>query len=231
MSENLSEHSNQIISLNEAYIEQAETLVNNLWPKGEDVFIGLDCLPNGRLNPINFSNGFESAMTIKELAASFLSNELPWFEQKMAKAQNTKFTTDFSLGEKNGLWKRIRPNDYEAKLNWNEAFCLKNKSGLTKIWHPNWRILGHNQCFSTQSAIVRFINEYQVYKQSFYMPLPAPNMLTAWKMYYRLVFSCSTEEKKPELIGGLWISRRGYKVYPGRGSVIGLISPLPSFAS
>jgi hypothetical protein len=42
-------------------------------------------------------------------------------------------------------------------------------------------------------------------------------------MSYRLVFLYQ-ELAEPEFIGGIWISRPGYKIYPDKNSVVGLIS-------
>ena len=217
--------SNAILKINRLYGGQASELIKKLNPANKHVFIEVDCAPNGELNPFRLGNGLESAKIIKDLAGSFLGEDRSWFEEKLAAAKNADFQLSFDQGEKIGLWTRVRQNDYREKINFNEPFCIKNTKGITKIWHPDWRQFGHNQGFATRSNIVNFIFENEAYQQKFYMPLLAPAGGPAWKMYYRLVFLCEDGQAEPELVGGLWISRPGFKIYPGKGSLVGLISP------
>lgn len=217
--------SNEILELNKFHATQAQILVSKLRPeKDKNVFIEVDCIPNGLLNPFGYGNGIESVKIIKDLAASYLGPEKYWLERKIKAA--AEFKTDYELGEKANLWKKVNPIDYKEKIDWDEAFCVKNTKGATKIWHPQRRILGYSNNFSTRAEIVNFIYEGDAYWQKFYMPLPAPNDNPAWRMHYRLVFFSESVDKNLEFIGGLWISRAGFKVYPDKKAIVGLISPL-----
>lgn len=219
-------HSNEILEINPELGAEAQNLVKQLRPQNEsNVFIEIDCAPNGHLNPFNYGNGQKSAMLIKELSGSFLGEDRAWLGHRLFLSQDSKFTTDLQLGEELGLWQKISSADYETKIDWGKAFCVKNAAGVTRIWHPDWRHFGHNRSFSTRGGIVNFIyGSKDLYLQPFYLPLPSPNGEKSKKVIYRLVFFCGTGQT-PELIGGLWIGRDGFKVYPGKDAVIGLISP------
>jgi hypothetical protein len=219
--------SNNIMQLEEFHASQAKKLINKLRTNSDqNVFIEIDCAPNGNLNPFHYGNGLKSMEIIKDLASPLLRNELPSLERKIDLAKKSEFKINFALGEQAGLWKRISPLDYEEKLDWNEAFCIKNEKGLTKIWHPEWRRLGFKNGFSTRGSLIAFIHSEPTYLQKFYLPLPTPECGLAWRMYYRLVFFIPASEQSLELIGGLWISRPGYKIYPEENALIGLVSPL-----
>lgn len=206
--------SNVIIEVPSNYEIQAKQLASNLTNQ-KNVFIEIDCMPNGHLNPFHYGNGLNSAKIILDIAGSFLGDDMFWLEQKINDSEKFNFTPNYSLGEKLGLWKRIRENNYHD-LNWGEPFCVKNESSA-KIWHPNLR-----KTSATRSSIIKFIIEEKVYLQPLFTPLQAVNC-SSWNMSYRLVFLC-TNEKEPEFIGGLWISRPGLKIYPDKNSVVGLIS-------
>jgi len=225
MKKNPFEFSHEIIELNQSDNNQAINLVSKLRGANENFFIEIDCSPNGQLNPFFYSNGLESVKLIKDSTGSFLGKDINWFDEKINLAQRSNFTTNFSLGEKLNLWERVTPNDYEKKLNWTQPFCLKSKNGLTKIWHPSWRQVGYKMGLSTMSSIVSFLHENQVYLQKFYAPLVPSNLSLQYRMHYRLVIFVGETQKEPELIGGLWISRIGFKIYPGKDSIVGLISP------
>lgn len=219
--------SNEILELDQFHATQAKILISKLRPeKDKNVFIEIDCVPNGLLNPFSYGNGIESAKIIKDLAASYLGPERYWLEEKIKVASGTGFKTDYELGERVSLWKKIDSIDYKEKINWSEAFCIKNTNGLTKIWHPEWRRLRYSNNFSTRAEIINFVYEGNAYWQKFFMPLPAPNNNSAWRMHYKLVFLAEAADKSLEFIGGLWISRPGFKIYPDKKSIIGLISPL-----
>jgi len=218
--------SNEIVELKLLYGAQAENLVIKIREENnQNFFIQIDCAPNGQLNSFNYGNGLEAVKIIKKLAGSFLAKDLFWLEQKIELLKNSSFKTNFDLGAKIGLWEKVKPNDYQKKIDWNKPFCVKNENNSTKIWHPDSRFFGHNVGFSTKGSIVNFIHENTAYLQDFYMPLPGPNGSSAWKTTYRLVFLCEANQRDPEFIGGLWISRSGFKIYPGKDSLVGLISP------
>jgi hypothetical protein len=219
--------SNSIMELEEFHASQAKNLISKLKTDADrNVFIEVDCAPNGNLNPFHYGNGLKSMEIIKNLAGSLLRNELASLERKLDLARKSEFKTSFTLGEQAGLWRRISPLDYEEKLDWSKAFCIKNERGLTKIWHPEWRRLGFKNGFSTRGSLIEFIHSERTYLQKFYMPLPAPEGGANWRMYYRLVFFIPESQSDLELIGGLWISRPGYKIYPEENALVGLVSPL-----
>ena len=218
--------SKEILEIDQVFATQAEKLINQLGTINPHSFIAVDCVPDGELNAFRISNGLESARILNQLAGSFLADDLPCFEYRLWLARSSDFKLDLALGEKIGLWERIRQNDYQEKINWQQSFCVKNAKGITKIWHPNAKYLGSHGSFSTRSAIIRFILEEKAYLQKFYLPLPAPNGYTAWRMYYRLLFFKDSTQKEAELIGGIWISRPGFKIYLAPDSLVGLISPL-----
>lgn len=217
----------EIMELEEFHAMQAKSLISKLRNDlSQNVFMELDCIPNGNLNAFNYGNGLKSMELIKNLAGTLLRNELPEIESKIYSAKNSKIETDFTLGAEVGLWEKIDVDNYQEKLNWNKAFCIKNAKGLTKIWHPDWRRLGYKNGFSTRSAVISFIHSQETYLQKFYLPLPVPSSGPAWRMYYRLVFFAAANKIEPELMGGLWISSPGFKIYSSENSQIGLISPL-----
>ena len=225
MKKNAFEFSNEIVELNQLYKKEAIKLASELRENNKNFFLEIDCSPNGQLNPFFYSNGSKSAEIIKDSAGAFLGKDFDWFEEKLRVSQDSNFATNFSLGERLSLWERVRPNDYQKKLDWSQPFCIKNRNGITKIWHPRWRQIGHNMGLSTMGSITTFIQEDQTYIQKFYAPLAALSLSPQHKMSYRLVFFLSSFEEEPELVGGLWISRASFKIYPGKDSVVGLISP------
>ncbi len=219
--------SNEIMELEEFHAMQAKNLINKLKQKDEkNVFIEIDCIPNGSLNAFNYGNGLESAKIIYDLAGSFLATDRAWLSEKIHLAKNSEFELNVQLGEEAGLWKKINPERINEELNWDKPFCVKNEKGITKIWHPDWRRLGYNNGFSTRSSIMNFIYAGGVYLQKFYMPLRTPERSPAWRMHYRLVFFAKAGKQNLELIGGLWISRPGYKIYLDKNSTVGLVSPI-----
>jgi hypothetical protein len=221
------EKSENIMQLDVFHAAKAQELAAKLRTSVEEsVFIEIDCAPNGSLNAFNYSNGLNSVKIMKEIGLSLLRNELPALERKIKAAKNSAFQTDFALGEIIGLWKRITIDNYSEQLDWDQPFCLKNEKGLTKIWHPEWRRLGFKNGFSTRSALVKFIAAGKVYLQKFYMPLPTPECGLNWRMYYRLIFFAPAHTFDLELMGGIWISRPGYKIYPEENALVGLVSPL-----
>lgn len=226
MSKKTCVHSNEILEINSELSTEAKNLASRLLPRDHsDLFIEIDCSPNGSLNPFNYGNGQKSAMLIKELGDSFLGEDRAWLGRRIFLSQNNKFEMNLELGEQLGLWQKISSTNYQEKINWEEAFCIKNASGTTRIWHPNWRHFGHNRSFSTRGGIINFIyGEKDLYLQPFYLPLPSPTGEKNKKVIWRLVFFCGSDQA-PELLGGLWIGRDGFKVYPGKDAVIGLISP------
>ena len=222
---NLFKNSNEILELNRSYEDQARELVIKLQQEEkQNFFVEIDCAPNGQLNLIRYGNGLKSAETIFNLANSFLGTDKNSFKAKIELSQTSNFETNYCVGEKLGLWRRVRTNDYEQLLDFSQPFCVKNEKDLTKIWYPHWRLFGVNNGFSTQGAIVRFIAEETAYLQKFHMPLAAIG-ISSHRMTYRLVFFCSASQEVPEFIGGLWISRAGFKIYPDKNSTVGLITP------
>lgn len=219
--------SNDIMELEEFHAMQARQLLGKLRKdESKNYFIEIDCAPNGNLNAFYYGDGLKSAKIIRSIAGSFLGKERASLERKIDAARNSKFETDFELGEEAGLWKRVTSNNHATMLNWEEPFCVKNEKGVTKIWHPDWRRIGHKNGFSTRGAIINFICEAPAYLQEFYLPLPVPNQTLIWRMHYRLIFFAKTNEKKLDFIGGLWISRPSFKIYQDKDSLVGLVSPL-----
>lgn len=233
--------SKDILELEEFHKIQAALLVNKLRPAdAPTAFIQLDCIPNLNLNAFNYGNGLKAAEIIRDLTGSYLASDRCWLERKIDSAGQAQFKTDWQLGEEAGLWKRICLEDYREKIDWEKPFCLKNEEGKTKIWHPKWRELCRDLIrrrrisdisespFSNKVSLISFISRAPVYLQRFYLPLASPiNNNPGWRMYYRLVFLAEAG-KKLDFIGGLWISRPGYKIYPGSDALVGLVSPLTS---
>jgi len=213
--------SSKIIEIPVNYENQAKQLASSLTSNQKNVFIEIDCMPNGHLNSFNYSNGVKSAKTILKIAGSFLGDDRLWLEQKIGVSEKSIFIPNYGLGEKLGLWKRVRENDYRELINWSKPFCVKNDSGLTKIWHPGLR-KSQRTGSATRSSIVEFIKEHKTYLQPLFTPLKAVTP-SSWNMAYRLVFFCPAFSE-PEFVGGLWISRSGLKIYPDQNSVVGLIS-------
>jgi len=230
--------SNEILELEQFHKTQATQVIAKLTPMNkENCFIQLDCIPNGSLHPFHYSNGINSAEIIRDIAGSYLVNECSWLDEKINSARNSQFGTDFTLGEKAGLWQRVSASDYQEKLDWTKPFCVKNEYGFTKIWHPNWRELSkelprrgqinyiYETDFSTRSSIVDFIYNGPAYWQKFYLPLHSPVGDQNWRTLYRLVFLVEAEGVL-DFIGGLWISRARFKIFPAKDSLVGLVSPL-----
>lgn len=217
--------SEHIVELNQRLESNAIQLANQLRGENTNFFLEIDCSPNDNLNPFFYNNGFKSAQIINDLAASFLGSDSLWLKKKLEKSEANIFETDFSLGEKIGLWERVNANNYQEKLDWSQPFCIKNKKGITKIWHPAWRQIGYQMGLSTTNVIVKFLQEDKTYLQKFYTPLQVPHLSLQHRMHYRLVFFIGDTNLTPEFIGGIWISRVGFKTYTCKDSVVGLISP------
>lgn len=219
--ENLFEISKEIVEIPTICKSLAQNLVANFNTKiNRDLFIELDCVPTVGLNAFHIGNGVNSAKMIMEVNKALSIPSESWLEQKVVVAENAPWNPSYSLGESLGLWKRVRESDYEELIDWSKPFCVKNISGLTKIWHPHSRKI-FKTGFATRSSIVQFIKDELVYLQPFYTPLPVANK-RSWHTIYRLVFF-SNGSKAPMFIGGLAISREGFKVYPGAGSIVGLM--------
>jgi hypothetical protein len=222
---NLFKSSNEILELDRSYEDQARELVKQLQPeKRQNFFVEIDCAPNGQLNLTRYGNGLKSAEIIFDLANSFLGTDKDDLKNKIEISKTSDFQTNYCFGEKIGLWQRVRVNDYEKLLDFSQPFCVKNEKGLTKIWYPHWRLFGNNNGFATKGSIIKFIAEETAYLQKFYMPLAAIG-ISYQRMTYRLVFFCSVLQEAPEFIGGLWISRPGFKIYPDKDSTVGIIAP------
>lgn len=217
---NVFETSNEIIELPNVYEDQARNLATQLTiNSNKNLFLEIDCAPNGHLNPFHYRNGLGSVRTLLEINHSFLGSDQAWLEKRIAVAAECE--PDYSLAEKIGLWKRVNENNFEELIDWSLPFCVKNYKGVTKIWHPQWRKFFHLG-FATRSSIIKFIKEEKAYVQPFHLPLSAINNIY-WRMTYRLIFFCSPGSE-PEFIGGFWISRVGFKIYPSKDSILGLIS-------
>lgn len=219
----LFESSNDIIELASVYENQARQLAEKLKKDNGNFFVEIHCAPNEQLNAFHYGNGLQSAEILLGLVGSFLGNDIFDFEQKIKMAKSSNFETDFNLGERLGLWTRIKPNDYPREINWSAPFCVKNKKGLTRIWDPKKNKSGYAQGLSTREAIKNTINGDPSYLQPFYQPLESLNRGNNWKMVYHLIFFCAPD--KTEFVGGLWISRPNFKVYLNKDSLVGLISP------
>jgi len=216
--------SGNIAEISQWHKIEAERLVEKLQSAHqEEGLISLDCAPGGnKLNPFHYNNGRNDAGVVKSLAGSFLGDDLAWLEEKIALSSRSAFKTDYAIGEKLALWQRVRPNDYQQKIDWSHPFCVKHENGASRIWHPNRRQLGYNNNLSTVGAIKEFIFSDTSYLQKFFIPPIAENNQS---IIFRLIFICQ-KNKTPEMIAGLWISRPGFKVYPDKKATVGLISPL-----
>lgn len=221
--------SNDILELDPLYLNQAENLIAEVKNEiKQTVFVELDCAPNGGLNAFYYRNGIKSAKIIKNLTASFLGREdFYYLDQAIEEANNANFETDFKLGEKIGLWEKITRTNFTEKISWDKPFCIKFKNGLTRIYRPDWKSLPEYYGFSRRWLIIISIYEQpnDCWLQKNYNPLPDLNNVPGHGMIYRLVFLCEPNQEKPELIGGLWISRPGLKIYLDKKSMVGLISP------
>lgn len=214
--------SNVIIELNNNYESQAKNLVSKLNPEGENGLIAIDCSPNGSLNPFYYENGLKSAAIIARLAGSFLGSDRFWLKNIIKSSGESAFRTNLEIGEKIGLWERVRYDECQEKLNWNQPFCVKNNRKQTRVWHPDWRML-EGEGFSARKDIFKFIAENVAYTQKFYFPLPAVNRPENQWMHYRLVFY--VRENQVEFIGGLWLGRKDFKLFLTEKTTVGLISP------
>lgn len=214
--------SNIIRELAPIYENQAKKLAEKLGADYENSLVEIQCAPNGQLNAFHYGNGLQTAEIILKLAGSFLGKDLAGFKKKIDIAKQSDFKTDFNLGERLGLWTRIKPNNYLEKIDWKQSFCIKNKKGLSKIWNPERGKSGYMEGFATREAIKNAINDGPSYWQPFYKPLRLSESGDASQVIYRLVFFHSFE--KTEFIGGLWISRNNFKVYINKDSTVGLIT-------
>lgn len=219
----------KILELSSSNKKSAEEIIRLIQKESKDgIFVALDCLPKEKLNPFHYQNGLKDVKVIMELAGSSLKTNRDYLEKKIIQAEKNDFKTDFSLGEKIGLWKRIAPNSGYDALDWSQPFVIKNKFNSTKIWHPDWREWSYPQGFATRGAIISLINEGSAYVQKFHAPLLSTDGTSVLRMIYRLIFFCKDKNSSPEFIGGLWICRPGFKIYLGPGSLAGLISPISS---
>lgn len=219
--ENFSEISREVIEISAFYKSLAQNLVANFNSKtGHNLFIEIDCVPCVGLNAFHVGNGFNSAKIIYELNQALETGDNKLLNEKIGIVKDNSWMPSYSLGENLGLWKQVKENDYEEFLDWSKPFCMKNTRGITKIWHPCSRKV-FKTGFATRSSIVKFIKEEVVYMQPFYTPLSLKNN-RLWHTIYRLVFF-SNGQDEPEFVGGFSISRQGFKIYPGNGSIVGLI--------
>lgn len=214
--------SNEIIEIPVVYENLGKELANKFCNAiNQPLFIEIDCVPNGELNVFKLGNGLDSAKTIANIAGTFLGDDKRWLEEKIKNITSSTWQPDYSIGEDLSIWKRIDNNNYNQLLDWSRPFCIKNTKGLTKIWHPEWRKFSRTG-FATRKSIINFILGEKVYLQPFFIPLVAVNN-PDWRMVYRLVF-LSNGNNNSEFIGGLWISRPEFKIYPDKDSIVGLIS-------
>jgi len=218
--------SSEVLEINELNRIQAEFLIRKLRQEDDkSTFIEVDCVPNGQLNAFHYRNGHQTAQIMIDLAGDTLEKEKSWLEEMIMESKNSGFETNLSVAEKAGLWKRVSINNYSELLNWREPFCIKNEKGLTRIWHPDHRILNNGQEFSTRGGITTFIAENTCCLQKYYLPLAALKQGPQWRMIYRLVFFAEEGKTNFDFVGGIYICRPRFKIYLDKSSVIGLISP------
>lgn len=219
--ENPFEISKETTEITAIHKSLAQNLVANFNSKtNRDLFIEIDCVPNVGLNAFHIGNGVNSAKMIIDVNKALSNQNEDWLERKIAIVENETWNPSYILGENIGLWKRVKENNYEELIDWSRPFCVKNAKGLTKIWHPRSRKI-YKTGFATRSSIVRFIKEETAYLLPFYNPIPVPNNRLGHSIYRLIFFSNGKDE--PEFIGGLVITRQGFKIYPGPGSIVGLI--------
>ncbi|MEI7451880.1 MAG: hypothetical protein WCK37_01605 [Candidatus Falkowbacteria bacterium] len=219
--------SDNIVEITQWHKIEAERFAQKLQNAHQvEGLLSLDCAPtDNRLNLFHYNNGLEDTRIVKSLAGNFLGHHLAWMDEKIALNNETAFKTDFVIGEGLKLWRRVSPNNYEEEIDWSQAFCVKQENGASRIWHPEWRKFRHDGNLSTMTAIKVFIFNDTSYLQKFFIP-PSRNKQS---VIYRLIFTCQ-KNQSPEMIGGLWISREGFKVYPDKKATVGLISPLATTA-
>jgi len=126
---------NKILGLSSFNRKSAEKIIGLIQKESENgIFIALDCFPKEKLNPFHYKNGLKDVKVIMNLAGSFLGTDRDYLEKKITQAEKNDFKTDFSLGEKIGLWKKITPNNCYDSLDWSQPFVIKDKFDSTKIW-------------------------------------------------------------------------------------------------
>lgn len=198
-----------VIKISQKYKEAAEELIDKLAPYlPNTAIVALDCAPNGTLNAFHYADGKNDAETLKELAPHLQNLD-------SLISQASKFKIDYQVGEKVGLWEKLNYEDFEEKIDWENAFVVKKQTGEMKIFFPclnRKKAKGkiNSQGIrraggSTKHDIIMFLYQPGAnYYQPYFHPLPGP-ITPCRNTTYRLLFS---REKPQEsyFIAGLWVS-------------------------
>ena len=221
-----------VLELDRLYARQAELLALKIQRGigkdiGQNFFVEIDCVPGKELQAFHYRDGLKSVIIFKDLSSSVIAQkDHEYLNQQIEQVSDIPFETDFKLGAKIGLWKKIIPREIHT-INWNDPFSLKLESGPTKIWRPDWQTLPHHSGYYRKPKIIEAIKDYpkECWLQYFHNPLWYPNGVNKNNIIHRLLFLCNSDKKTPELIGGLHIGRAGLKVYISDKSTVGLIVP------
>jgi hypothetical protein len=122
-----------------------------------------------------------------------------------------------------GLWEEVTLSDLEKLDPWPESFVLKpcrgNNSHDVMIWKRNGRH-HRNEGISSENQIKnKLFQQHKMYKQGFIEPLREKE--EGWNTVYRIFCAYDVHLNRYAALGGLWISRKSYKVHVTPDSVIG----------
>ncbi len=121
-----------------------------------------------------------------------------------------------------GLWEEVTLSDLEKFEPWPESFVLKPCRGTDSHDIMIWKRNGHhyrNEGISSESQIKNKLFLYhKMYKQGFIEPLRDEE---GWNTVYRIFCAYDVHLGRYAALGGLWISRKSYKVHVTPDSVIG----------
>lgn len=151
-------------------------------------------------------------------------------EEEFHKFENRSVSSVKQKGNKSygldmGLWKEVRVDDFND-FEWDLGFCLKakqcSKARGVEIWYPHKKILEDSGIsgISTKTRIRRILEENSsMYYQSFIPPM----LRNGEPMMFRLFFFYDIQKREYVYGGGLWNSRKNYKIHGATDTTFGLV--------
>ncbi|MFA7192092.1 MAG: hypothetical protein WC089_02215 [Candidatus Paceibacterota bacterium] len=202
-----------------------ETLkeINPYWPEFKTV---LSERRDGRYDCWTPMISMEDALNSQDLLlikAEPNEEEFHKFENRSVSSLKQKGNKSYGL--EMGLWKEVTVDDFND-FEWDLGFCLKakqcSKARGVEIWYPHKKILEDSGIsgISTKTRIKRVLEENNsMYYQSFI----APMLRNGDPMIFRLFFVYSPQIKDYVYAGGLWNSRKNYKIHGATDTTFGLV--------
>ncbi len=136
---------------------------------------------------------------------------------------------DKSYGEKMGLWKKVKTEDF-FQFPWEEGFCLKpcqsSKCRGVEIFHPTNKKRKSKDRVRGSSTKTRIQKTLTEYGEMYLQPLLEPedcHFFPGNKMALRIFFGYNIKKSEYQFLGGVWNSRPNLKIHGSSDTIMGII--------